>query len=141
MAEGPDISHGWTIAFGSSSWAPQITDIQPPGASRDAFDVSHQGTTTYRPKLLDDLVTMKELTFSGWYYAGGDVPIEEAAEVITMTAPDGTTLVFTGGITDWQPDAPHGQVMTFTCTIALTTSVVVNPPGAGTSAGSGTFEL
>ena len=127
-----DLSHGWTIVFGTSGFSANITDIDPPGYSRGSVGTSHQGTVGYKTFSPEDLVDGGELTFSGNWDAADDPPMTAAAETITMTAPDGSTLVFSAFVTDYQPSAPHLGMMTFSMTLKVTGSVTHDPLGSGT---------
>jgi len=123
-----DLSHGITIAFATSSFTAQITDITPPGPSRESIDVSHQGTVKWREFLPQDLVDNGEMNFTINFNPDTDPPIDGVAEVITITWPSANTWVFSGFFTEYSPEAPHLEKMTGSVTVKVTGVINITGP-------------
>ena len=120
MAADPaDISHGITIAFATSAFVAEITDVTPPGATRESIDTSHQGTTDWKTATPADLAEWGELSFTIHFRPSTDPPVDGLPESITITFPDTNTWVFTGFMTGYEPSAPHLDKMTADVTVKV----------------------
>jgi len=134
-----DISVGWTITFGTSAFSAQIVDVKPPALTREKEDTSHQGTTTARTSIPVDLRDNGDMSMLIHYRPGVEPPINEDPETITMAAPSGTTLAFTGYAVEFDPqEATLNQKMTARLTVAVSGTIDVQPEG---SAGGGSFTV
>jgi len=135
MADTVDVSHGITVVFATSGFTGSITDINGVPVSREVVDTTHQGTTVAHTKLPVDLYDAGNLEFTVHYLPDKVIPINGAMETVTLTWPSGTTHVFSACMISFVPDAPHLQLMTAQVTLAVTSSITVDPGGAG---GAGT---
>lgn len=116
-----DVSHDITIELTESNFTAQITDVTPPGSSRAALDTSHQGTDTDRTFIPEALVDNGELTFTIHFNPDTAPPIDADPEAIRMTwGRTGANWFFDGFLTNYQPAAPHNQLMTAEVTLKVT---------------------
>lgn len=121
----PDVSQGHTIVFGTSGFSANIVDITYPPAQREALDTTHQGTTDAMTSMPADLPNWGPMVFGIQFDAGTDPPIGSAEETVTITAPDASTWVFTGYMSNYAPDAPRGQVMTGSVTVEVDGDIAI----------------
>ncbi len=125
------VGTGTTISFGTTSFVAELLSISGPSASRESIDMSHMGTTKAKVFTPADLVDWGEVTMEIAHAPGAavHVPIEEAAEEITITYADSgsSTLVFTGHVTGYDPGIPMEERATGTITIKVGARPV--PPG------------
>lgn len=125
-----DVGTGATITFGTSGFTAQITDISIDGIERESIDTTHLGTTasggvgskTYIPA---DLSDAGEVSIEGHFNPDTDPPIEEPAEIITITFDEGATWVGTGFMTAFNFDVPLEDKMTFSATIKFSGEVAI----------------
>jgi len=89
-----DTGTGVAIAFATSSFAAQLTNLDTSGMSRDAIDVSHMGTTLpsalemgNREFIESDLIDPGELSGTFHFDVGVRPPVNEVLEQITITWP------------------------------------------------------
>lgn len=124
-----DVSHGITIVFGTSGFSGEITDVTPPGTTRDTIDTSHQGTSDFMTFIPSALADNGELTFTVHYNPDTEPPMTESdvAETITITAPSGATWAFSGFMSGYEPDAPHLDKMTASVTVKVSGAITVTP--------------
>ncbi len=122
-----DIGVGITIVFGTTGFTAELIDIDSPEASREAVETTHQGTTTARTFMPQDLVDWGGLDISFAFDPGTDPPIDELAEAITITWPDSETWAFSGFMTNYRGTAPLNDKMTGTATVKVTGDVTVTP--------------
>lgn len=120
-----DVSFGFTIVFGTSAFAAQITDITPPAQTREAIGTSYQGTTTAATYMPADLVENGELTFTIHFNPDTAAPIDGAAETVTITWPSGATWAFTGFMTAYTPGAPFNGLMTGEVTVKVSGDITI----------------
>lgn len=127
----PDVdqSHGITIAFATSSFTAEITDVTPPGATRETINTSHQGTTDAMTFLPVKLTDNGELSFTCHFNPDTEPPIYAADgnEEITITFPAGAKWVFSGCMTGYEPAAPHLEKMTADVTVKVSGAITVTP--------------
>ena len=107
-----DVSTGITIAFGTSGFSAQITDVTLPTQERESIETSHQGTIkgkTFTPADLHDAGQVEfDINFNPDTYP----PISEAEEQIVITFPAGATWTFQGFMTSYAAGAPLNEKMT-----------------------------
>lgn len=134
---GQALAEGITIAFGTSGFSGNITDIgQFYAAVRAAVDASHQGTVGAMPKKFSQQVDMGALQFNVQFDPGEDPPIDGAEETITVTCPDGELLSGTGAMTGYTPSGTKGELMMADVEVTWDGPVTINA-GAGAVSGSG----
>jgi len=129
-----DIGTGITLVFGTSGFTAEITDITPPGASRDSVNTSHQGTTTAHTFSPTDLYDAGELSFDFHFNPDTSPPIDGATEEIVMTFPSGCTWTFNGFMTAYEPSTPLEDKMTGSATVKVTGAVAISATGSGSGA-------
>jgi len=105
-----DLGTGITVAFATSAFTAQLTEVTPFAAERESIDTTYLGTTvtpagdfgakTYIPA---DLTEAGELAIKGHYNPDTLPPMESATEVITITFASGATLIFDGFMTGYTP--------------------------------------
>jgi len=120
-----DSGHGITIAFGTSNFSAQLLDVTPPGAEREAIDVSHMGNSGYKQFIPSDLVDWGECEMEVGFDPATAPPVRGAAETITITFPDATTWVFTGFMTSYKPKAPMEDKMTATVGVKVSGNITI----------------
>lgn len=120
-----DTGTGTTVAFGTSSYSVNITNLSLDGEEVEKFDVSHFGTTGYKEKIFSSLVEPPEFTCDVFYDPDEPAPVSGAVETITITFPipggmtNGATLAGTGKIISTGADIPHDNVMVGQYTVAF----------------------
>lgn len=117
---------GTTITFASGFFA-EISDMSPPGPSRESISTSHFGTTgamTFEPA---SLVDWGEMTVEIAFDPADTPPIGSAAETIVITFPDtgATTWTFSGFMTGFEPSVPQDGRATASCTIKVSGAVTI----------------
>jgi hypothetical protein len=129
-------NYGGTITFATSSFTCEITDWSYSGATREAIETTHLGTTnangtseignrTYMP---NDLVDPGELTVTMHFDADKYPPIQAAAETITLNfgpTADTATWAFTGFMTGYNWEAPLDDKMTGEYVIKITGPITI----------------
>ena len=92
MAATPATTFGATLAFGTSSYAPLITDIDGLEPTRSAIETSHIGLSAYdsgfsafRTFIPGGLIDGGELSFDIVWNGGDEPPISGVVETITIT--------------------------------------------------------
>ncbi len=107
----PDLGTGVTCVFGTSAWQSHIglESLRVKFGSRPAVKTTVLGSTqpttgqfgghTYKPGKLSEPPTITG-EFQWDPASGSKPPINAAAETITLTFPDGSTLVGSGFLTD-----------------------------------------
>lgn len=137
MGMGADLGTGITIEFLTSGFSAEVLDVQPPGASRETFDASHQGSGVNpgagkwgnKPFLFSRLVDAGEASFDIHFDPDDVPPLHAAAEQIRITFPVPTGLstgaqwTFSGGMTGYQPTGPLDGKMTASVTIKVSGAV------------------
>lgn len=127
-----DIATGITLVAATSGFTAQLKDVNPSGPSREAHDVSHQGTpqpgaTEFGSKIFipEDITDPGEYVILIHFNADTIPPIDLPAELMTLTwpkAPGDTTAPIWSGqgfFTNYVPGATFNQVMTATVTLKL----------------------
>jgi len=114
-----DSGFGLSIVFGTSGFSADLLDVTPPGASREAIDVSHMGNSGFKEFIPSDLVDWGECKMTVGFDPATSPPISSAAETITITFPDGTTWAFSGFMTGYEPKAPMEDKMTGEVTVKV----------------------
>lgn len=115
--------HATTLAFGTSSFAPNIVSIDSWGMSREKIKTTYMGTTTSHTYQPHDLMDPGELTMTIQYNPSNVVPLTSAAETITL-APAGSTstsdtLVASGFITGFDPSFTSDDMIQASVTVAF----------------------
>ena len=128
MASPPvDIAVGITIVFGTTGFSAEILDVTPPNMTRDSIEVSHQGTTDVKEFTPADLYDSGEASFDFHFNPDTDPPIDEPAEIVTMTFPSGAIWAFSGFMTDYAPDAPLNDKMVGSATLKVDGEITITP--------------
>ena len=83
----PDLGTGASLAYSSSTFAAQISEIQWSGISREQVETTHLGSTTARTYLPGDLYDPGEMSLSIFYEPGNEPPLSASQETITLTFP------------------------------------------------------
>ena len=122
-----DTSHGYTITFATSGFTGNIVDITPPNTTLDPVNTSHQGTTGAMTFIPSDLPDNGELSFSVQYNPDITIPVDAAADTVTVTSPEGATDVFPGFFTGYAPTAPHLNLMTADVTLKVAGDITKTP--------------
>ncbi len=128
-----DVTTGLAVVFGTSGFSGNIMNVGFPGISRESIDTSHLGTSlpsagnfgakTFIPA---DLVDAGEFTLEVHFNPLSAPPIEDAAEVVTVTWPlvsgDATSSiwVFTAFTTGFDITGPLDDKMVATMTMKIT---------------------
>lgn len=111
--------YGITIAFASGFLA-EITDITLPESDRPAIDVSHTASPNKRRQFIpSDLVDEGQLEVELNYDESEEPPIDDPAELVTVTFPSGTVKTFMGFLTNAGAAAPLDDRMTQNVTIKV----------------------
>ena len=131
-----DIATGITIEFVTSGFSAEVTDIRPPGMSRESVDVTKQTSTAAREFTPSDLYDGGEFSFDGHLNPDTFPPINAAAETIRLKFTSGTWWTFTGFATGYELDAPLEGKMTFTMTVKVSGRVSIDVDGSGTGTAS-----
>ena len=82
-----DVGIGTTIAFATSAFTANITNVDSGDITRNVVDKTHLGTTGSREKMPGDLVDEGDVTFQFQFDPDAQPPIAAAAETITITFP------------------------------------------------------
>jgi len=78
---------GTSVAFGTSSFAANVTGIAIDGVERPAIPTSHLGTTTSATFIPGDIVDEGTVTLDIQYDPDVEPPKKGAAETVTITFP------------------------------------------------------
>jgi len=120
MADG----HGTTVTFGTSAWSANIISVDGPSATRDDVDNTHMGTSNAKAFLPSSLYDGGELTLTVEHDASAAVPIDQAAETITIDwAGGGNTYAFSGYMKGYTPGAAIGERMEAQAVIKVTGAI------------------
>ena len=118
-----DVGTGCTIVFGTSAWSAEITDFNPPSMTRETIDTTHQGTTGARTHDVTDLYDGGEFSMEVHLDPNNEPPIGGAMETVTITFPDTQTMVFTAGMTGFDPTVPLDGKMVATATFKISGTI------------------
>ena len=120
------IGTGTTISFSSGFFA-EMTEITPPGASRESIQTSHMTTTVAHDFLPTKLVDWGELTVELQFDPAADPPIDNDPEAIVITHINSaaTTWSFQGFMTGYEASIPLEDKETATATIKVTGDVTI----------------
>jgi hypothetical protein len=118
-----DIGTGTSISW--ESFLGELLDVNPPGASREAIDVSHMGTGSSHIFTPADLVDWGEMTVTIAYDPSDTPPIDSAASSCTITFPDGSIWVFNAFMTSMKPAVPLEDKMTAEVTVKVTGDLAI----------------
>lgn len=127
----PMQGHGIAITWESGFFA-WITSVNPATVSRASLETTNSATTTARTFRPEVLYNGGELSVTIQFDASKTIPIDQAAESITITYPmaEGATTAATwtgsGFMTAYNPTAEINGIMTATCTIKWTGAITVN---------------
>jgi hypothetical protein len=99
-------------------------DVNPFDADRDAIDCTHQGSLVAKEFTPADLLDWGDLSITGAYDQDARPPIDQDAEVITITFPkkipasvSGATITGTGFLTGFSVTGPLNAKIEFDATI------------------------
>lgn len=126
-----DIGTGATILFATSSFSAEIESIGHSGISREAVESTHLGTTNAKTFIAPDLYDPGELSLEMNFDPDTFPPIDQPAEVITVTFPtpiggaSGASWAASGFMTEFEYTAPLEEKMTATATVKF--SGVITP--------------
>jgi hypothetical protein len=115
---------GTTVAFATSKFAANKVRLSAPNPSRKAIPSSHLATTDWETFEPGDLVNPGEFRMDFEFDPGTTPPIDQAAEVITVTAKDGSTMVFTGFMTNYGGEISMDDKMTGSATVKISGEIV-----------------
>lgn len=87
MADKTIIATGASVTFGTSGFTMYLDSISLAGASREAINVSHMGTTGSHIFQPSDLVDEGTITLNGHFNPDNEPPKDGAAEIVTITWP------------------------------------------------------
>jgi hypothetical protein len=118
------ISTGITITFATGFLA-EILDVGGPNSSRENQNVSHMGTTDWHEFLPTKLTDPGELSVDLQFDPTETPPYHGENERVTITYPDGTTWVFDGHMSSFEPGAPLEEKMTASVTIKASGEIVI----------------
>lgn len=112
-----DTGFGISITFASGFFA-EILSVDGPGLDRASVGTTHAGTTdgwaTFIPS---DIKDPGELEVEIAFDPDEEPPIDDAAETITVTYPNGATWACSGFMTGFRPSVPIDDRMTASCTL------------------------
>jgi len=111
-----DVGTGSSVAFASGFLA-EILAIDHNGLSREKIPTSHMGTTVAHTSRPSDLYESGELVVELAFDPSAAPPIDQPAETVTVTWPDGSTEEFEGYLTGFDITDPLEDKMTATATI------------------------
>jgi len=124
MADG----HGTTVTFGTSGFASNLISVDGPSASREDVDNTHMGTSAAKAYLPSALYDGGEVTLHVEHDASASVPIDQAAETITIDwAGSANTYAFSGYIKGYTPGAAIGERMEADVVVKVTGAVTGLP--------------
>lgn len=114
-----DSGFGTTIAFSSGFFA-EILSVDGPDLSRDPIETTHMGTTNGNKTFIpSDLIDNGTLSVEIAYVPATSIPINSAAETVTVTMPGGSTVAGSGFMTNFSPSFPIDDRMTASCDVKL----------------------
>ena len=118
-----DIGTGASVTFGTSGFSASIESINHNDISREAVNSSHLGTTNYHTFIPTDLTDPGEMELEIQHDPDEQLPINGAAETITITYPvpsgltNGATHQFSGFLTNYSISTPLEDKMMATITV------------------------
>jgi hypothetical protein len=122
---------GATIAFATSGFTAECTNIQLPERARESLETTHLGTTTAKTFKPAKLYDSGEVTVTVFHDPAADLLIGEEPEQITITYPLETgqstaaTAVFTGFVTGQGGESfKVGELMSTNLKIKVTGAIV-----------------
>jgi len=124
-----DVGTGTTITFQSGFFA-EVTNIGGPALTRANIDTSHMltvGGKTFKPT---DLYDLGDLSIDVAFDPAETPPIDQPAETVTITWPDGSTWQFTAFMTGFEPTAPLEEKMTASATLKCSGDLSVTAASA-----------
>lgn len=124
-----DIGTGTTVAFATTSFAPQVTNVSWDGISREEIDSSHMGTTGARTSIPGDLYDPGDLVLEIWFVSselsGATEMWKKPAETMTLTFPDSGTFVASVFCTGFSLNDPMEDGMTATVTFKIADDITI----------------
>lgn len=124
-----DIGTGTTIAFATTSFAPQVTNVSWDGISRADIPSSHMATTGAHTSIPGRLYDPGELTLEIWFVsselAGATEMWTKPAETMTLTFPDGGTFVALAFCIGFSLNDPMEDGMTATITFEIADDIAI----------------
>ena len=119
-----DIGDGASITFGTSSFTGSWKTLQHTGVSRASVDTTHLGTTNAKTFMSGDLYDPGEISGTLSYDPTSQPPYSGAAETVTITFPDGTTMAASGFVTNFdEPSLENDVEMIASVTIKLSGAI------------------
>lgn len=119
-----DIAVGITVGFATSNFAFDLMDVNPFDASRDSVECTHQGSLIAKEFEPADLMDWGDLSVTGAHDQDVRPPIDQIAEVITITFPkkipasgSGAIISGTGFLTGFSVTGPLNAKIEFDATI------------------------
>jgi len=134
-----DIITGITVAFGTSGFAAQLTDVKVPGFERVKVDTTHLdqiSTDNYRTAIAGKMIELGDLEMSGNLntdFTNVQTALETASETVTITfnSPGATskaTMVFTGALATFDPQsAGIDEKLTFSASAMVFSKPTITP--------------
>lgn len=105
---------GASITLGTSNFesSAKIISITPDPITREVYNTSYLGTTSFHTKQVADLKDAGGATIE-FFHEGAEPPYDAAAETITITFPGADTISGSGAFDSYTPpSAQIGQPMT-----------------------------
>ena len=118
-----DTFTGTTLTFATSSFTCELLSATIPGATRQAINTSHAGTTTAHTKIPSKLIDWGQLEIEFNFDPDDEPPLDGAAETVTITFPtpsggtSGATIAGSGFFSNFTMTGTNEEKMTATATI------------------------
>jgi hypothetical protein len=126
----PTVGYGTTINFATTSFTARIEDINLANPTRNDIETTHMGSAfSTSPvglreqvwqEFIPGIANAGEMSFDIQYDEAIRIPIDEPAEVITVTFASNATFVCTGYVNACPTVVPVQDKMTATITIKWT---------------------
>lgn len=122
-----DSGYGTTLTFDTGFFA-EIQDVGLDGMARDAIETTHMETTNgARTFIASDLFDNGEVGVEMSYDPQESPPIDQPAETLTITAPNGATIAGTAFMTANSMAIPMGDRMTQSVTLKWSGEITITP--------------
>lgn len=120
------VGTGTTITFNSGFFA-EILSANWSGFERAAIDTTNFATTTARTFIPGDLYDPGEIEVELAFQPDTELPLDQAAETVTITWPDGSTWAGSAFMRAGSITAPLEEKMTATATLKFSGAITVTP--------------
>lgn len=120
-----DLGHGTTIAFESGFFG-NITAASWSGITRAAVDSSTFGTTGGKTFIPGDTYDPGTLSVTMQHNTAATIPLLQAADTVTVTNPDATTMSASGFLTSYSVTYADEEVTEAEAEVKLTGNITGN---------------